>query len=101
MLIHFCINCQSNLIRTRIEETNRYLVQIRALLSLFHAKRLTHAYIIHIILLALCYSTIEQLNKLNFISGTHFVDLAVEVYLSHSLQMTVLGLQPVGVTHCQ
>jgi len=46
-------------------------------------------YIIHIALLALCYSTTEQLNKLNFISGTHFVDLAFEVHLPHSLKMAV------------
>ena len=100
-LILFFINCQSNLIRIRIEEMNRYLVQIRALISLFHMKRLMQTYIIHITLLALCYSTTEQLNKLNFVSGTHFVDLAVEVYLSHFLKMTVSGLQHVAVTQCQ
>ena len=68
---------------------NRYFVQIRALISLFHMKSLMHTYIIHITLLALSYSTTEQLSKLNFTCGIHFIDLAVEMYLSYSLKMTV------------
>jgi len=46
----------------------------------------------------LCSMVHTVLNKLNFTSGTHFIDLAMKMYQSYFLKMACWGPKHVGVT---